>query len=460
MVIEQLCGRVLIQAFESGVKRRRTFAYWRDLERSQWASPDELRAGQMASLRKLLLHAASACPYYRDAWQHLGLDPRRVISLDDFKGWPLIGRDAIRAARTAIRADLPGMRLIKKATGGSSGVPLEFELDEDSHDRRMAAAYRGYGWAGGGPGTSQWHLWGGPIGTVSPLRRVKDAAYNRLYRRRVASSFEMSEERIPWYLEQLNRYRPDVIVAYTNPLYYLARSLEERGQRPFAPRSVVVGAEKLHDFQRTLIERVFRAPVFETYGSREFMLIGGECDRHSGLHLTMEHLLVEVVDDEGRPTPEGLEGNVAITDLTNYGMPFIRYLNGDRAVAGFGSCTCGRGLPLLKKVTGRRLDMLETADGRLIPGEFFPHLIKEFPAIRRFQVVQESSGAIQLRVVVNSSWSPDVQSTLEKRVRDTVGAAAPFDLSVVDDIPLTPAGKLQVVVRCRKEATQLEATTE
>src|SRR5207248_3298331 len=82
-----------------------------------------------------------------------------------------------------------------------------------------------------------------------------------------------------------------------------------------------------YPFMRTLIERVFQAPVFETYGSREFMLIGAECDKHTGLHLVPENHVVEVVDELGQPTPPGEEGNVVITDLTNYGMPFIRYLN-------------------------------------------------------------------------------------------------------------------------------------
>ena len=109
--------------------------------------------------------------------------------------------------------------------------------------------------------------------------------------------------------------------------------LEARGCVPPAPRSVVVGAEKLHDFQRVTIERVFRAPVFETYGCREFMLIGAECEHHNGLHLTMENLHVELVDDAGAPVAPGVEGNVIVTDLTNLGMPFVRYATGDRAVA-------------------------------------------------------------------------------------------------------------------------------
>ena len=148
---------------------------------------------------------------------------------------------------------------------------------------------------------------------------------------------------MPQYLRRLNSYRPDVIVAYAHSLYTFARSLEERGLRPFSPKSIIVGAEKLYPFQRELIEKVFEAPVFETYCSREFMLMSSECDRHEGMHLTAENLLVEVLDNDGRPTPEGEQGNVVVTDLYNYGMPFVRYANGDRAVAGRGACSCGAG---------------------------------------------------------------------------------------------------------------------
>src|SRR5205823_5583104 len=194
------------------------------------------------------------------------------------------------------------------------------------------------------------YLWSVPLGEHPWWRRGKERAYNRLYRKVVLNTFELSEARVPSYLKCLNRYRPDTIIAYTHSLYVFARALDERRLSPYRPKSIIVGAEKLHPFERELIEKVFQAPVFETYGCREVMLIGGECDRHEGLHLTAENLLVEILDDDARPTPEGEEGNVVITDLHNYGMPFVRYLNGDRAVAGWGACSCGRGLPLLRKV--------------------------------------------------------------------------------------------------------------
>lgn len=442
---------VFIRGFESGLKGRKTFAYWRELEKSQWLPQDQILSLQFDALQRLMRHAAVNCPYFSQTWRSLGLDPRELTSQADLARWPLIDRDVICQNRFEMRTTVSGTVLMKKATGGSSGVPLEFDLDSDSHERRHGAWHRGYSWAGAGPGTRQWHLWG-QVGRPSRAKRLKDALYYRLYRRKMTNSYDTRKDSVARHLQALNDWRPHAIVAYTNPLYDFARGLEEQGLRPWSPRSIVVGAEKLHDFQRELIERVFHAPVFETYGSREFMLIGCECEQHAGLHLTMEDLLVEIVDDEGQPTPVGQEGNVVITDLTNYGMPFIRYQNGDRAIASSEPCPCGRGLPLLKKVVGRTLDILETPDGRHVPGEFFPHLIKDFPSIRRFQVIQDDRWSIRLLVVVNSEWNAEIRESLKEQIHDTVGYAVGLEIAVVDDIPLTPAGKRQVVVRRFSEA--------
>ena len=446
---------VLLPAFETLLKRRRTFAYLRELERSQWMSRQEIATMQLDALRRLLVHAFENSAYYCRVWQERGCDPRRIESLVDFQRWPTIDRAAITANRTEMRAQVPGMRLIAKSTGGSSGEPLRFDLNTDSNDRRSAAAHRGYAWAGADVGKRLLYLWGVPLNGQSRLHRWKDSLYHRLYRRKMLNSFELAESRVPEFLAQHNGYRPDVLVGYTNPLYQFARSLEDRGLRPFSPRAIVVGAEKLYEFQRELIQRVFGAPVFETYGSREFMLIGAECDRHQGLHLTSEYLLVEILNDDGSPTPAGREGNVVVTDLYNYGMPFVRYFTGDRAVAGWSECSCGRGLPLMRPPLGRQLDVLCTPDGRRVPGEFFPHLLKDFPSVRRFQVVQDQSDHVELRVVADRTWGDADQAAIGAFVRDALGPRMRFDLARVDDIPLTGVGKLRVVVNLCSSPTSV-----
>lgn len=436
--------RKLIHTFEGGVKRRGTFDSWAELEASQWLSRAELEQRSLAALRELLAHARDHCRYYRETWRERSLDAESLRTMEDFRRWPVIEREVFRSEVAGVRADVPGLQRMVKATGGSTGIPLRFELDFRSHDKRAAATFRGYSWAGAGPGTRQLHLWGtSPVPQPFLVRR-KTRLYDWLYNRRVLGAFGLSDGTTAEYLRRIEAFRPEVIVAYANALFALARSLKEQGLVPTPPRSIVVGAEKLHTFQRELIEQVFRAPVFETYGSREFMLMAAQCERRQSLHVTAENLIVEVVDDEGRPVPEGVEGRVVVTDLYNYAMPFVRYANGDRAVAG-GRCDCGRGLPLLSEVVGRQADMLTTPDGRRVSGLFFPHLLKDFPSVRRFQVVQEGSDEVVLELE-----APDATQLELDRISAAVGAALGpamrFTIRMVREIALGPSGKLLVVV--------------
>jgi phenylacetate-CoA ligase len=114
-------------------------------------------------------------------------------------------------------------------------------------------------------------------------------------------------------------------------------------------------------------------------------------------------------------------------------------------VAGFGSCPCGRGLPTLRRIVGRQLDIVATPDGRRVPGEFFPHLLKDFAVVRRFQVVQERPDEVLLRLVLADSPG-DALDEIRREVTAVLGASVTLAVEVVDDIPLSRSGKLQVVV--------------
>lgn len=448
---------LIIPGFESLIKRRRTFHHLRDLEVSQWWTLEQIQAMQRRRLRALLTHCQQHSPWYRDRWKAMGLQIDDVTSLESLSKLPVTTRAMMRDHADQIRSTQPNVSSVTKSTGGSSGVPLCFQIESDAIDRRVAATFRGYGWAGAGPGTRQTHLWGVQLGSVSRLRRWKTRLHLRgLYRSDYLNSFDLSDSTVSPLVRRINQYRPDVLVAYTNPLYRLSRMIADSEFVVHRPKSIIVGAEKLYDFQRQQMERVFNAPVFETYGSREFTLIGAECDRHDGLHLTSENLIVEITDEDGSPTPDGEEGQILITDLFNTAMPFVRYAIGDRAIAGFRQCECGRGLPLLRQVVGRELDILSLPNGQKLPGEFFPHLIKDFSSIQQFQVVQTRADHIEIQLVVDSTWNNGHRDSLRSQIMQQIGSSTRLSFKLVDVIPLTSAGKRRVVIGCDAPSSQVE----
>src|SRR5262249_3664492 len=138
------------------------------------------------------------------------------------------------------------------------------------------------------------------------------------------------------------RFRPVLAVGYVSSLEQFAAFLRSKNRTIPSIRCVITAAEPVFPQARREIERGFQAPVVNTYGSREFMSIAGECEFHEGMHVNAENLFVE-----SREPWSSEPSELLITDLHNYGMPFVRYAIGDLGKVSETPCACGRGLPSL-----------------------------------------------------------------------------------------------------------------
>jgi phenylacetate-CoA ligase len=442
---EPLLRHVLWPAYEGGLRRRKTPRYLREYAETQWLPAHDIQALQFRRLKKLLAWCQREVPFYRDRWAQMGLSPDDIRTPADVALLPVLTKADIRSAGDALKAVSLKETLAYKATGGSTGEPLRFGYTRESNDRRVAVMWRGYGWAGSRMGRRTLFLWGGAVGEPSATHRFKDRVYNAVFARKPLNCFAMTEANLATYADAIHAYRPEVIVAYVGPLVRLARFLLDTGRRVARPASIIGAAEALHPFQRELIEQAFGAPVYNTYGCREFMLIASECEHRDGLHVNADHLLVETLGPGGQPVAHG-SGDVAITDLFNYGMPFIRYVNGDMATSFHGLCACGRGLPLLASVDGRKLDAIRTPAGHVLPGEFFPHMLKDVPGLARFQLVQRQLDRLDLSIVRGDGFDDASLAYIQREVGKVIGDSAHLHCHFVDDIPLTRSGKLRVTV--------------
>lgn len=443
-VYETVLRHVVWPAYEGGLRRRGTPSYMRAYERDQWLSPERIAALQLARLQSLIDWCWREVPYYRRRWRELGMEPGDIRGMDDFERLPVLTKADIREHADELKASSLKNTLAYKATGGSTGEPLRFGFTRESNDRRVAVMWRGYGWAGSRMGRRTLFLWGGAVGAPSASHRFKDRIYNAVFARRMLDSFHMSEANLASYADAIDAYKPEVIVGYVGPLVRLAEWLLATGRTVSTPASIIGAAEALHPFQRDLIERAFGAPAYNTYGCREFMLIASECEHRDGLHVNADHLVVETLVD-GRPVTSG-SGEVAVTDLFNSGMPFIRYVNGDMATHASHRCACGRGLPMLASVDGRKLDAIRTPAGHVLPGEFFPHMLKDVPGLARFQLVQRRLDRLDLSIVRGAGFDDASLAYIRHEVGKVIGESAELHCHFVDDIPLTRSGKLRVTV--------------
>ena len=170
------------------------------------------------------------------------------------------------------------------------------------------------------------------------------------------------------------------------------------------------------------------------------MSLAGECEYRDGLHINSENVVLEAGRDIDEPS------NIIVTDLHNYGMPFIRYEIGDLGNLKDGRCACGRGLPRLLGIEGRVLDMLRTADGRIVPGEFFPHLLKEIPEVAQYRVEQKDLNRIVISAVMIRELSGISRELLYREIGKVFGSATRCDIQQVEQLPALASGKRRITL--------------
>lgn len=437
-----LFRNVLYPVYESGLRGRATLQALGELEQSQWRTPEALAELSFLRMLDALRHAERHVPFYRKRFAEYGVRVSQVKAPEDLAALPIVTKDDIRTHCHELVAENFHGKLHRSATGGSTGASMYFFYDHATYERRVAATIRANRWAGAEIGDRELHVWGRPPGEPQGLHAMKRSLEQFLWRQKYVSSFHLHEDKLVDMLREIASYEPRVIIGYTMPLYLLARAAVEKRFVLPPLRGVITAAERLFEHQRNVIEQGFGAPVFDRYGCREVMLIGAECERHFGLHINAENVFVELYRN-GRPAPVGTPGEVLISDLHNRSMPLLRYRNEDIATAKAGACPCGRGLPLLASVEGRTLDMIVGTNGRIVAGEAFPHLLKDYP-IDRFQVHQRADRTTTLLIMPGRGFRNESATEIDRRLRTVLGPDAALRIELVNDIPLTTSGKHRV----------------
>lgn len=417
--------------------------YYETLNATQWLSPAQMRELQNEKLRRLIRHAYRTVPYYRAKLQAAKLRPEDIRTQDDLHKLPFLTKDEVRTHLhfDMLQEGVSHADILKVTTSGSTGEPFVCYADRSQLEFRWAATLRSQEWTGYRFGDPTVRLWHQTLG-MSRSQVFNEHADAWFANRTFIPVFEMTDAKLEEMIRLIENKRPILIDGYAEALDFLAQYLETRGGMHFRPKALMSSAQTLPRKSRDLIERAFGCKVFDKYGSREFSGIAYESDAHNGHLVVAEGYIVELLVD-GRPAQPGEVGEVVITDLNNFCMPFIRYRIGDLAEALRDEpSTCGRGLPRIGDIQGRVQSIIQGTDGQFVPGSFFSHALKEFDyAIKRFQVVQDKPGGIHFRVVKGTRYSDDTMDQVKALIRQYLGDTLRIDVAFVDNIELVRTGK-------------------
>ena len=399
------------------------------LLRTQYWRPDKLRKYIDERLQDSLA-AAVRIPFYRERF---GADVRDL----SFASLPILPRREVSQLAESVRSLYPAAtQFLSARTSGSTAMPVTCYFDTRHQAGRFAARARYLLQNGWSPlRRSAWIM---NVAMSSP-----DAEFSRGSRFLGARFFPHTSD-LERQADWLQDFDPLYLYAYPVNLDGLARIFEARGRRLSSLRKIFSASEVLEDSMRARLRRVFGVEVSDNYGSTEAFL-AGECPNGS-YHVNAEHVLIEIVDPEGRPSARGALGRVLVTTLENHLMPLIRYEIGDYAIAAEGFCSCGRTLPRLEKIVGRVINLFVDREGkRFVPWDLFsPMKAREW--VTQYQVVQRDLGLFKVRYSASRSFASEDEADVRRYFESILHSPVTIEFERLEQIPRAPSGKFMAAL--------------
>lgn len=419
------------------IRGERVGLHLRELSSNQSLQQTSLRELQRAKLRALLTVAGHRNEFYRS----------RVPAADaiaNFESIPLLTKDALRENYRAIVTRGFEGRVAECKTSGSTGEPLKFYRDHVVFGYTLASVYRAHRWHGLDIGAREAMLWGIPAAPLARASaRLRDLALNRFRER----EYDLSPEVLQHFFNKVARTRADYLFGYSSMVYEFALFVTERklDGRSLGLKAAICTAETIHDDHRRLIEECFGCPVVSEYGSAETGIISYQC-REGSHHVSDDCVLLELLDEQGKPVPDGDVGRVVVTVLHSACAPIIRYDLGDYAVRRPGLCPCGVTLSMLDRVIGRTSGIIATPSGKCFHSIALYYVMKEFAdrfgGVRQFRVVQTHLDRLEFHVATDKDFSEAAQTWLGDAIRQRFGRDMRLEFFRHDRLERTAAGKL------------------
>lgn len=412
------------------------------LTQSQWWRPEVLRQQQFRQAENLLAHAMDTVPFYGEHLRMLGHPPGKDgVRPEAWAELPLLQREHIQRCGDALHSrQLPPDhgRVFDYTTSGSTGRPIRFSKTDITDFFWRALTLRD-------------HLWhrrdlGGKLAVIRTTVNEAEGdgwgpATNEVFDTGSCATLNIRTD-IATQATWLERQNPDYLLSHPSNILALAKRCLESGIRVPHLRQVRTFGETLMPGLREACLEAWSASLTDVYSAEEVGYIALQCPAHEHYHVQAESLLVEILNEAGKPCSPGEIGRVVLTTLHNFAMPLIRYEIGDYAEVGE-PCLCGRGLPVLKRIMGRQRNMLTLPDGRQHWPSFPAEGWLPIAPVRQFQLVQRDLESIEARFVADRTVTPDEKLKLATMLHEYLRYPFRIDFVQLEQIERKPNCKFE-----------------
>jgi len=413
------------------------------LEKTQWWEAERIREHQFRQAQRLLRFAWDSVPFYRARFESAGLKPNQPLTQEAWARLPLLTRGDLQTCRVRSDSRLDHGPVGEGRTSGSTGQPVEYLTTQVTRYMWQAITVRHWTWHAAGVEGKLCAIRprSGPTQTQDKQAANWGKPLALLFRTGPAAEFDCRQD-AAILTEWLLRQNGDYLITLPSTLEAMVRV--SVGRR-LSLKGVTTYAEMLKPEVRELVRSAWGLPVFDMYSSQETGYIALQCPQHEHYHVQAESLLVEILDEAGRPCRAGQTGRVILTSLLNFASPLIRYDIGDYAEVGE-ACACGRGLPVLRRIMGRVRNLITLPDGRRYWPVLYASSWSHIAPIRQMQLIQKTPHRFDARMVAERELTANERTALISALRKSLGYPFEFEFEYLREPIRNPNGKFESII--------------
>ena len=414
-------------------------------ERLQWLAPAELAERQFRQLALVADHFERHSDHFRRRLAEAGVTAAALGQPEGLAALAPLTRQQVQAKDLFCDALPQGHGPTHQAnTSGSTGEPVIVRRTAVNRLHWQAMTLR-------------YHFWAEPDfeGRICSIRanmpqfgETKDwGSPASLFFKTGPGLLIDIEADVGKQLDLIEQWRPASLIVYPSNLVALLDEMDARGASlPELRRVRTIGETVPEGLSERVSDRL-GALLYDCYSTEELGYVGLQCPQSALYHLMSETVIVEVVDEAGRPCREGETGRVLATDIHNHATPLIRYEIGDFAEVG-PACPCGRGLPTLRHIAGRERNMIVKPDGsRHWPLTGYKKF-REIAPIAQYQMRQLAPDRIEVRMVVERPLTPEEEAALRDHLHWKLRHPFELDFTYFEGkLPRGRNGKFEEFVR-------------
>ncbi len=369
----------------------------------QYRSPAAIRTFQEEQLRETIGYVAEHSQYYRTLFAEAGVDPRDIRVIDDLQRLPVTTKQELQLRNEEFLCVSRRKVVDYVTTSGTLGDPVTFALTEADLDRLAYNEMLSFTTAGC---TSDDIL---QLMVTLDRRFMAGLAYF-LGARKLGCGVTRVGNGIPelqW--DTIRRIAPTACLVIPSFLLKLIDFADANGidyRRSPLRKAICIGEGlrapdgfRLSTLATRIHDRWPELELFSTYASTEMQTSFTECAYHRGGHLPPDLIIVEFLDDSGRPVADGEPGEVTITTLGVEGMPLVRFRTGDVCYHYSEPCACGRNTVRLGSLLGRKGQMIKFKGTTLYPPALFD-ILENISGVENYivEVFTNSLGTDQVQI--------------------------------------------------------------